>query len=146
MRFKKVFSNLEPEGWGRGIIMGVTGLLLLEPFYTIQTQKTQTFLGGVYQLLSMHISKAVKWPLCMKCGKGLLTNCVMKDVFRRHHSLHVCSLLGFRFSVDKSGGPWFFSCFIHNFTSVCVLSVYILAVCRYGVWITKVWLLFCHGY
>ena len=26
MRFKKVFSNLELEGQGRGIIMGVTGL------------------------------------------------------------------------------------------------------------------------
>ena len=34
--FKKVFSNLEPEGQGRGIIMGVTRLLLLGPFYTIQ--------------------------------------------------------------------------------------------------------------
>ena len=28
-------------------------------------------------------------------------------------------------TVDKSGGPWFFSCFIHN-------------PCRYGVWITQV--------
>ena len=37
MRFKKVFSNLEPEGQGRGIIMEVTCLLLLGPFYTIQT-------------------------------------------------------------------------------------------------------------
>ena len=38
MRFKKkVFSNLELEGQGRGIIMGVTHLLLLGPFYTIQT-------------------------------------------------------------------------------------------------------------
>ena len=37
MRFKKVFSNLELEEQGRGIIMGVTRLLLLQPFYTIQT-------------------------------------------------------------------------------------------------------------
>ena len=37
MRFKKVFSNLELEGQGCGIIMGVTRLLLLGPFYTIQT-------------------------------------------------------------------------------------------------------------
>ena len=29
---KKVLSNLEAEGQGRGIIMGVTRLLLLEPF------------------------------------------------------------------------------------------------------------------
>ena len=41
---KKVFSNLEPEGRGRGIIMGVTSLFLLEPFYTIQTKTHQTFL------------------------------------------------------------------------------------------------------
>ena len=38
MRFKKkLFSNLEPEGQGRGTIMGVTRLLLLELFYTIQS-------------------------------------------------------------------------------------------------------------
>ena len=48
---KKVFSNQEPEGRGCGIIMGVTRLLLLEPFYTIQIQTHQTFLGGVYNLL-----------------------------------------------------------------------------------------------
>ena len=34
---KKDFSNLEPEGHGRGIIMGVTCLLLLRPFYYILT-------------------------------------------------------------------------------------------------------------
>ena len=33
----KVFSNLEPEGQGRGIIMGVTHLLLLGSFYNIKT-------------------------------------------------------------------------------------------------------------
>ena len=37
MRFKEVFINLELEGRGRGIIMGVLHLLLLGPFYTIQT-------------------------------------------------------------------------------------------------------------
>ena len=35
--FKKGFSNLELEGQGHGIIMGVTRLLLLGPFYSIQT-------------------------------------------------------------------------------------------------------------
>ena len=45
---KKVSSNLEPEGQGRGIIMGVTCLLLLGPFYTIQTKTDQTFWRGVY--------------------------------------------------------------------------------------------------
>ena len=34
---KNVFSNLELEEQGRGIIMGVTRLLLLGPFYSIQT-------------------------------------------------------------------------------------------------------------
>ena len=34
---KKVFSNLEPEGQGRGIIIGVTCLLPLGPFYTIKS-------------------------------------------------------------------------------------------------------------
>ena len=42
---KKFLGNLEPEGEGCGIIMEVTPLLLLEPFYTIQTQTHQTFLG-----------------------------------------------------------------------------------------------------
>ena len=37
VRFKKLFGNLEPEGQGRDIIVGVTRLLLLGPFYTIQT-------------------------------------------------------------------------------------------------------------
>ena len=45
---KKVFINLELEGRWHGIIMGVTRLILLEPFYTIQTQTHQTYLGGVY--------------------------------------------------------------------------------------------------
>ena len=35
---KNDLSNLEEEGEGRGIIMGVTRLLLLGPFYTIQTK------------------------------------------------------------------------------------------------------------
>ena len=48
--WNKVFINLEPEGQGHGIVMGVTRLLLLGPFYTIQTQTHQTFLGGVYNL------------------------------------------------------------------------------------------------
>ena len=36
-------SNLEPEGQGQGIIMGVTRLLLLGLFYTIQNKRDQTF-------------------------------------------------------------------------------------------------------
>ena len=45
---KKVFSNLELEGQGFGIIMGVTRLLLLRTFYTIQTKRDQTFCRVVY--------------------------------------------------------------------------------------------------
>ena len=61
---KKVFSNQEPEGQGCGIIMGVTRLLLLEPFYTIQTQKAQTFLGGVHILTRVNyfVHFAMKYP------------------------------------------------------------------------------------
>ena len=45
---KKLFSNLEPEGQGQGIIMGVTRLLLLGLFYTIQTKGDQTLCTRVY--------------------------------------------------------------------------------------------------
>ena len=45
---KKGFSNLEPEGQGRGIIMGVTRLLLLGPFYTIQMQFYILFCTRLY--------------------------------------------------------------------------------------------------
>ena len=44
---KKGFSNLELEGEGWGIIMGVITLILLGPFYTIQTKTDQTFWLGV---------------------------------------------------------------------------------------------------
>ena len=55
MRFKKGFSNLELEGQGRGIIMGVTRLLLQGLFYTIQTKRDQTFWWGVYDFLGVTI-------------------------------------------------------------------------------------------
>ena len=45
---KKGFSNLELEGQRWGIIMGVTCLLLLGQFYSIQTKRDQTFWRGVY--------------------------------------------------------------------------------------------------
>ena len=45
---KKVFSNLELEGQGRDTIMGVTRLLLLGLFYTIQTKRDQTICTRVY--------------------------------------------------------------------------------------------------
>ena len=45
---------MEPEGRGRGIIMGVTRLL-----YTIQIQTHQTFLGGVY--LIIHLLLVSRW-------------------------------------------------------------------------------------
>ena len=42
---KKVFSNLELEGQQFGIIMGVTRLLLLGPFYTLLTKQAKHFEG-----------------------------------------------------------------------------------------------------
>ena len=47
---KKLFGNLEPEGQGRGIIMGVTRLFLLGLFYAIQTKSDQTLCTPVYVL------------------------------------------------------------------------------------------------
>ena len=48
MRFKKVLSFLELEGQGHGIIMGVTRLLLLGLFYTIQMQFYVLFCTRLY--------------------------------------------------------------------------------------------------
>ena len=65
---KKVFSNLEPEEQGRGIIKGVTRLLLLGPFYTIKINfiyyfahdctycKRKAWLFLPYELLCYYIS------------------------------------------------------------------------------------------
>ena len=47
MRFKKVFSNLEPEGRGHGIVMGVTGLLLLEILHHTDPKGPNISGGGV---------------------------------------------------------------------------------------------------
>ena len=44
---KQGFSNLELQGQRHSIIMGVTRLLLLGQFYTIQTKRDQTFWRGV---------------------------------------------------------------------------------------------------
>ena len=49
---KKGFSNLKLEGQGHGIIIGVTCLLLLGPFYTIQTETEKHFEGqSVYMVI-----------------------------------------------------------------------------------------------
>ena len=67
---KKVFSNLETEGQGRGTIMGLTRLLLLGPFYTIQTQRHQTFLVGVYICQEILKMSAIIYTVTSKyCGK-----------------------------------------------------------------------------
>ena len=44
-------SYLEPEGQGRGIIMGVTRLLLLGPFYTIKMQFYVLFCTRLYDMV-----------------------------------------------------------------------------------------------
>ena len=74
MRFKKGFSNLKLEGQGWGIIMGVTRLLLLGQFYTIQTKRDQTFWRGVYQTFQFlklshawHLS-SISYEVTYRCG------------------------------------------------------------------------------
>ena len=42
--------------------MGLTCLLFLEPFYTIQTQMHQTFLGGVYHKYCFYVINVLKIP------------------------------------------------------------------------------------
>ena len=53
LNLEKVFSNLEPEGQGGGIIMGVTRLLLLGPFYYIQTKFSILFCTRLYVLINL---------------------------------------------------------------------------------------------
>ena len=48
LNLEKVFSNLEPEGQGDGIVMGVTRPLLLGPFYYIQTEFSILFCTRLY--------------------------------------------------------------------------------------------------
>ena len=71
MRFKKVFSNLELEGQEYGIIMGVTRLLLLGPFYTIQTNFMYFFAHdcSIFEVNSSQLSKWVG-----KCSLDLFNN------------------------------------------------------------------------
>ena len=81
MRFKKGLSNLEMEGQGRGIIMGVTSPLLLGPFYYIAlywvcNNMTNTVLRRLYNsgdlemdqlgILALMTSYS---NLLWKCGK-----------------------------------------------------------------------------
>ena len=63
---KKGFSNLKLEEHGQGIIMGVTRLLLLGPFYTIQTKTDQTFWRGVYYCISRTRVITVKTCLLLR--------------------------------------------------------------------------------
>ena len=55
LNLNKGFSNLEPAGQGRGIIMGVTRLLLLGPFYTIQMQFYLLFAVYCIQYMKIRI-------------------------------------------------------------------------------------------
>ena len=64
----KVFSNLALVGWGRGIIMGATRLLLLGPFYYIQTNFLYFFahhwiLLFLYNQNKIKITCKSKWHL-----------------------------------------------------------------------------------
>ena len=100
---KIVFSN----GQGRGIIVGVTRLLLLGPFYTIQTKGDQTFWRGVYflkihnvhtyllkeDLTSMtYTMVSIKLPVLLSIlvqiflQKSLLNNLVYLKLWESHKS------------------------------------------------------------
>ena len=67
----------------------------------------------------------------MKCGKGLLTNCVMKDVFRHRRRCMFAPFWVFGFPLTNLVDRDFFHVLFIT-SLVCVLSMYI-AVCRYGV-------------
>ena len=56
---KKVFSNLEPEGRGRGIIMGVTRLAT-SPRAILHHTDPKAPMGGVYQLFSTKMNLVEK--------------------------------------------------------------------------------------
>ena len=59
---KELLSNLELEGQGRGIIMGVTRLLLLELFYTIQSKFMYYFAHDCRGLLNQTLCpKKYSW-------------------------------------------------------------------------------------
>ena len=67
---KKGFSNLELEGQGHSIIMGVTCLLLLGLFYSIQTNYMYFFAHDCnYNMLS-------NWVVRIKSLQLLIANCV----------------------------------------------------------------------
>ena len=70
MRFKKVLSNLEIEGQGRGIIMEVTHLLLLGTFYYI------ALLGYViiWLTVTLYLGYFVLGCLILYPSLGNLTN------------------------------------------------------------------------
>ena len=64
LNLEKVFSNLEPEGQGGGIVMGVTPPLLLGPFYYIQTKFSILLCTRLYisdYLCTFHFIKNTKF-------------------------------------------------------------------------------------
>ena len=76
---KNVLSNLEEEGKGRGIIMEVTGLLLLGPFYTIQIKFYVLFCTRLYislcdQIVQCFKHHGVSHPNIWKCNFWMSLN------------------------------------------------------------------------
>merc|ERR1712051_129716 len=61
LNLKEGFSNLEPEGQGRRIIMGVTLLLLLGLFYTIKMQIYVLFCTRLYMVKIDVFSEGNLW-------------------------------------------------------------------------------------
>ena len=62
-------SNLEMEGQGRRIIMGVTDPLLLGPFYYIQTKFSILFCTLLYLIpvKTTDVAKLLIWVIDMFC-------------------------------------------------------------------------------
>ena len=101
LNLEKVFSNLEPEGQGGGIIMGVTRLLLLGPFYYIQTNFSILFCTRLYvRKLMQSLKRYFPWDeycyryyillshkikLCMEVLTNLMQN---MQKYPKNRALH----------------------------------------------------------
>ena len=70
LNLEKVFSNLEPEGQGRGIIIGVTRLLLQGPFYTIEMQFYILFCTRLYYVVTELLNVLGNLRLAVKLPEG----------------------------------------------------------------------------
>ena len=111
---KKVFSNLELEGQGHGIIMGVTRLLLLGPFYTIQTKRDQTFCTRVYYRVFTTLVLPSYRKCSSKTGKFKWQNNSLWSFPRK--TARKKNIVWPRRQQYRLQQPWIRSCSSHVFT------------------------------